>query len=158
MEIPLTNGGVALIDDADYPLVSRHNWHWRQSRGKRVRYAVTVHRQHVIRMHRLILGLTTRLPYVDHVNWNGLDNRRRNLRVATNSQNMANSPAHTANTTGFRGVSFNADASKFAAQICCNGRNHHLGYFTVPHDAARAYDAAARRLFGPFAYQNLPFA
>lgn len=166
MEIPLTNGGVALIDDADYPLVRGRTWRWRQS--GRIRYAESHHdgrpentkRRLRVRtfMHRIILGLSDPKTCCDHINRNGLDNRRCNLRPATRSQNMANRNKTVKNSTGFKGVVYlrRRRVPTWTAQIGVMYRVVYLGRFQTPEDAARAYDKAALFFFGDFANINFP--
>lgn len=84
---------------------------------------------------------------VDHRDRNKLDNRRRNLRVATHRQNSLNRGLRSDSRTGFKGVNWHKSKSKWRAYISIDGRNIHLGYFTDPIEAAKAYDKAA--LEGP---------
>lgn len=156
--IPLTQGQVAIVDDADAPLVAQH--HWWASRGAYSYYAVTKvrlsrGRWRLLGMHRFLMGDPPGLQ-VDHVNHDGLDNRRSNLRIATQSQNKANSRRYRQNASGFKGVYRRAHYDRWSAQIAYGGRLRHLGYFNSPEEAARAYDTKARELFGAFALCNLP--
>jgi hypothetical protein len=150
-------GRVAFIDDEDYGLISQHRWHVKQVNrpGRRDDgpYAVTTIRRAdgyraMVYMHNLILGFTG----VDHVNLNGLDNQRANLRAATRAQNAANQESRVG-TSRFKGVELHR-GRKWRAHICANGHRRHLGMFATEEDAARAYDAAARKAFGPFARLN----
>jgi len=93
---------------------------------------------------------------VDHESRDGLDNRRHNLRLATCSQNKANTTRYDTNRSGFKGVYWKAKRHLWEAQICHQGVLHYLGYFTSAEDAARAYDRQARALFGSFACCNFP--
>lgn len=88
--VPLTKGLVALVDDADFHLVRDRKWH--AQLGQRTYYAYSGRWPNRVAMHRLILGLSGSTPQVDHVNRDGLDNRRRNLRPATRSENAKNRP------------------------------------------------------------------
>lgn len=88
---------------------------------------------------------------VDHINGDGLDNRRCNLRIATRSQNMMNMRLPSNNTSGFKGVSWSKKAHKFKAYIQLQGKSYHLGYFNDPADAHAAYCEAAKLHFGEYA-------
>lgn len=102
-EIQLTQSRVALIDDADLPLVLGRSWRAQKSGNKW--YARSGgRRSRTVYMHRLILGLKPAERDVDHINGDGLDNRRRNLRRATRSQNSANSSGHRDRKSRYKGV------------------------------------------------------
>lgn len=91
---------------------------------------------------------------VDHINLNGLDNRRGNLRLCTDGQNKANGRIRRDNTSGYRGVYWNASANKWQAYISVNSKRLYLGVFSDPWDAAVAYNDAALKHFGEFARIN----
>lgn len=149
--IPLTKGYFAIVDDEDFERVSQYKWyaHIGESSGP---YA----RQYPIgQMHRLILDAPPHL-YVDHIDGNGLNNRRSNLRLCTKGQNAANSILPSTNRSGFRGVWLHRPLQKWRAGIRFQGRNISLGCFDDPIEAARAYDAKALELFGEFARLNFP--
>lgn len=153
-EIPLTRGLVAIVDDADLPLVSDRKWHAVTSR-------TTVYAAHttyppprrIESMHRVILGLGPRYPEVDHINGNGLDNRRENLRLAEHRQNMGNMRPRAGGSSRFKGVCRKQNG-RWQAYITVNGKRLHLGYHADETAAAKAYDQAARAAFGEFARTN----
>lgn len=93
---------------------------------------------------------------IDHKNNVKDDNRIGNLRLATMSQNIANARRRSDNTSGFKGVSWKKRDSKWCARIRDGNKYRHLGLFTDPADAAKAYDAAAIELHGEFARLNFP--
>lgn len=105
-------------------------------------------------MHRLLVGAERGIE-VDHKNRDGLDCRRENLRVATRSQNASNSPS-IGGTSKYKGVNWHRARGKWAAYIKHNMVRKYLGLFLSEQDAACAYDAAAIRMHGEFAYLNFP--
>lgn len=154
--VPLTRGLVALVDDADFARVMNIA-PWSASVKPGTSYALRAGRRPdghptTIRMHNFITGL----PFIDHVNGDGLDNRRCNLRSADKSRNGANRGAPRQNTTGFKGVTWHKAAGKFAAQIEVLGRRQHLGLFVTAEEAAQAYDQAALEAWGAYAWLNFP--
>jgi len=155
--VRLTQGFDALIDLADLFLIAPYRWCVR--RTGRSLYAQTMvskdGRKRPLRMHHLIQPL---LPgeLTDHRNRNGLDNRRSNLRKATKADNQRNQPRKSTNTSGFRGVSWDRNQSKWVANIKMNYRHFYLGAYDLPEQAARAYDRAARQYHGEFASLNFP--
>lgn len=155
IEVPLSKGKVAVIDELDAPWVMERKWFARPVRGG-YWYAVTNDgggRKRLV-MHREILGAKQH-EIVDHVNGDTLDNRRSNLRLCNRSENMANR-AKRVGRSRFKGVVYRADRNRWYAQIGHNGRRRFLGSFETEESAAIAYDAAARSLFGSFARLNLP--
>lgn len=142
--IELTKGKYAIVDDADYPALSKHSWCIQS--GK---YAACRYKNKLIMMHRFIMKPPKKLV-VDHINKNGFDNRRSNLRVCTQSQNSANSLNKS--DQQYRGV---GRMRRFwQAYIVHNYKKIHLGTFTNQEQAARCYDKAAIQIFGPFATTN----
>ena len=150
--IPLSQGKHAIIDSRDLSLVDGYKWY--ATKNSHGFYASAWNSGRAIYMHRLILpagdGLTP-----DHINRNGLDNRRSNLRLATGTQQVANTRLRSDNTSGYRGVSWDKLHSKWTADIYAYGKRYHLGRFASAASAARAYDEAAQELFGEFASLNL---
>jgi hypothetical protein len=155
-EIPLTRGKIALVDDEDFEELNKYLWS--AIRKRKIFYAIrTVLKAdggHMnIEMHQQILEVSDGLK-VDHINGNGLDNRRCNLRPCTNSQNLCNRGRTRNNTSGYKGVSWDKRAHKWEASIGVDGKHKHLGRFDSREDAARAYNEAAKRLHGNFARLN----
>jgi hypothetical protein len=153
-EIQLTQGKVALVDDADFEFLSQ--WKWCAQRSDNLYYAsrkisLDNGKTKTFRMHREIMRPPDNL-LVDHKNGNTLDNRRENLRICTNQENCMNSSLPIDNKSGFKGV--HLDRSKWRSRIVFNGKPIHLGMFDNPRDAGMAYNKAAIKYFGDFAKLN----
>lgn len=155
-EIPLTQGKVTFVDDADYEELSK--WKWYAENNGHNWYAVRKYYRipgtSKIPMHRQILGLPIRTPHVDHINHDGLDNRRENLRVCTEQQNHQNRSKRNGTSSKFKGVYWNKQTQKWRAQIKAGKNRLSLGLHDSEEDAARAYDKAAQEHFGEFACLN----
>ena len=159
-QIELTRGKVALVDDEDYERLAAHKWYARaKSRYGLTYYAMRrccnpdIHTT-TVRMHRVIMDAPPGMQ-VDHINGNGLDNRRDNLRLATHSQNQANRRYKApGKSSQFLGVSWRKREKQWRAQIGINGKLRWLGRFDAEIDAALAYNEAALELHGEFASLN----
>jgi hypothetical protein len=166
MEIALKNGGVALIDDEDFELVSQYEWRWLGPEGNR--YAVATYvvelngikYKKLISMHRLVTKCTDPNLRVDHIYGKTLDNRKSELRVCTPLENARNRTRHSSNNTnGYRGIYFDATyhgTKKWKAQISLGSRRKHVGRFDTAEQAARAFDEAAKKHYGSY-YGKLNF-
>ena len=156
--IPLTQGKFAIVDAADYAELSKYKWRVKWCKNVKSFYVIRSlprvnGKSKVVTMHREILGA---LPgqYVDHINHDTLDNRRENLRICTNAQNCANRIKSVNTSSQFKGVYWCKVMSKWRSRI--GEQPQHIGYFTDEIEAARAYDEAAKELFGEFALLNFP--
>lgn len=148
-KIPLTQGKFAIVDDADYDWLNQWKWHavkrgqvWYARRGSVPQ----------IYMHRLIMGDPKKMD-IDHINDNGLNNQRCNLRICTHCQNLQNSRKRMNVTSKYKGTYYlksQRGYKKWIAAIC--GRM--IGRFLTEKEAALAYDKAAKRNFGSFARTN----
>lgn len=154
--VALTRGYFALVDDADYERVMAAG-PWQAQPNGRTTYVQRAQcqgngRPTTQHLHTFITGW----PYADHLNGDGLDNQRTNLRPTTHAQNMFNKRLYRNSTSGFKGVTRRRSDGRWQAQIQANKKHRHLGYFDAAEDAARAYDAAARELHGEYARLNFP--
>ena len=154
-EIPLTKGYKAIVDDEDFERLSGWKWHAMNAARTRV-YAATSRIKNGVRvhmtMHRMLMApLLAAGMEVDHINGDGLDNRRCNLRICTRAENARNNRTPCTNRSGFKGVSFYKRRGVWRSHITVNGKFHHLGYFSTAENAHAAYCEAAKRLHGEFA-------
>lgn len=143
----------ALVDASDLETLSGYVWY--VHKGARTCYARGYLRgagksRGLIYMHRLLMS-AERGQEIDHVNGDGMDNRRSNLRFCTRRENNANRHAVQSKSSPYKGVHFEAWSGKWRAEIMSHGRRYKLGRFTDVKEAKRAYNAKARELFGEFA-------
>lgn len=150
MEIQLTQGQIALIDDEDYSKVSVYKWwaNW----TKRTFYAKGYVEGKTIRLSHFILGVPSHV-IVDHINGKTLDDRRENLRSVTNAQNCRNSGPR--NGKKYKGV-FELPSGRFAAKLWIAPKLKHLGVFDTMEEAALCVDKAVVDTFGEFVHTNFP--
>ena len=151
IRVPLTRGFIAIVDNVDARL-AKFRWFANEVRG-RIYARRSLPDGGTELLHRAVLQVAPKIR-VDHILGNGLDCRRKNLRVATNAQNLHNRGKQSNNTSGFKGVSRLRE--RWRATIQNNGRWQHLGVFNSREEAARAYDRAAARMHGKFARLNFP--
>ena len=164
-EIPLTKGKVALVDDEDHEELSKYKWHaicpgngTRKGKGFYAirRMYIDTKTAKFVYMHQHLMGTEAMF---DHVNGNGLDNQRKNLREATHSQNMCNVGKRKHNgkaSSQFIGVSLN-HRGKWEVSVSIHGRRVFRETFPTEIAAAIARDCQARLHQGPFARLNFPY-
>ncbi len=151
-EIKLNRGYNVLIDDEDYDNLMQFKWYIRSNKQKKIFYAGTSIDGHGVLMHNYILGCKP----IDHIDGNGLNNQRYNLRPCNLSQNSANRKKREIGsyTSKYKGVSFQVSRNKWR---CCIGKDYKyyfIGRFDTEKEAALAYNQRAIELFGKFALLN----
>jgi hypothetical protein len=152
-EIELTRGMVALVDDDDFDELN--GFLWRACKNGKTWYAIANSGKTTITMHREIMGNPKDLV-IDHINCDGLDNRRENLRPCSKQENIQRAGAYKTNSSGYKGVTKTFLSKKYSARIKVNNKHFHLGCYNSLEDAARAYDEAAKKYHGKFAFLNFP--
>jgi hypothetical protein len=143
-KIKLTQDKYALVDDEDYEELNQYKWQYDPAN-----YAKRSYKRKTIRMHRAIMNCPKHLQ-IDHINGNGVDNRKHNLRICTQGQNNCNTKLSKHNTSGIKGVFWHKQAKKWRAMVRVNRKLIYLGYFACINDAKNAYTKAAKEHFGEF--------
>lgn len=146
--ISLSKGMEAVIDVADLPLVQGRRWRAEQKKPGHCYAFTQVENNKPAAMHRMLVNAPHGM-HVDHIDNDGLNNRRSNLRCCSRAENAANTKAHRRNKLGVKGVW--AQGKKYRAVITPNGRPIHLGSFLTIEEASEAYLKAARGFWGDFA-------
>lgn len=150
--IPLTFGFVTFVSPEDAERVAAHRCFAVVNDTKA--YAAFRTRNGLVPLHRFLLDAPKGID-VDHIDGDGLNNRRRNLRLATRSQNNANSAVRVSSKSGYKGVE-SSRIGTWHARIAFRGQRLRLGTFATAEEAARAYDAKAREFHGEYARTNFP--
>ncbi len=159
-KIKLTRGKYALVDKEDFKWLNQ--WEWQLCDQPTQNYALRKKRfSHTkvftLRMHRVIMekyGFDIKGKDIDHINHNGLDNRKCNLRVCSHSLNSANSRKSANNTSGYKGVNWDKQTNKWRSKITFNYKTISLGRFLTKEEAGLSYNQKAKELFKEFAYCN----
>lgn len=157
IQIPLSNGTVTLISAVDYDL-AHIGWYCSEL-GYAAGHAYLEGKRKNTALHRVIFARIlgrplTKKENIDHINTQKLDNRRENLRLATHAENRRNCGTTSKNKSGYKGVHL-SNRNTWVAQIGIEHRLIHLGTFKTKEDAARAYNEAALKYFGEFAWLNI---
>ncbi len=153
------DGEWAIVDEGDYRRLSKYKWSI--VGDEKHKYAARILREKkygrikTVYLHREIMNAPKGLV-VDHINNKGLDDRRANLRLATHSQNCCNRPIKGRGTSKYVGVCFVKSKKRWCARTKYYGKAMFLGYYDCEIEAAKAYDAGAKKYHGEFARLNFP--
>ncbi len=153
--IPVTRGEYALIDADDWLLIKDYAWQLKSdSKNKYAKTTIKVNGDKInLKMHRVILGLSDPAIHVDHINHNGLDNRRCNIRLCNSNTNSHNTRPR-GGTSIYKGVFYQKRTGSYVSYITVNKKKLHIGCFKNEIEAAKSYDEKAKEFFGEFAYLN----
>ena len=153
--IKLTKGKFALVDDEDFEYLNQWKWTCVGRGYAQRKYSIKGGRKGInMYMHRDIVSIP-KDKFIDHINGNGLDNRKSNLRICTLSQNNANRKKSINGTSMYKGVSWYSPYGKWCARICKNDLDIFIEYFKSEKEAALAYNEAAIKYHGEFANLNV---
>lgn len=154
--VPTSGTDKAICDFKYIETILKYKWHSQDSGNTTyaIAHSPTINgKRHTIRMHRLILELPLKnKAKVDHINHNGLDNRKENLRICSHQQNSFNMDRQKRRFSKYKGVT--KVRKKYRAQIMLNGKGIHIGMFDTEEAAAKAYNRKALELFGQYATCN----
>lgn len=158
-KIPLTQGKFAKVDDSDFEWLSQWRWcaiKWGNTFAAiRNRARDNKGKQGTVYMHRMVMGLKKgQNLQTDHINHNGLDNQRKNLRKCTAQQNQWNYTKPSNKSSIYKGVCKHKSGG-WTAYINKNKIHRYLGYYRTEKEAATAYNTAALKLFGEYAKINI---
>lgn len=146
-KIKLTQNQYALVDNEDFERLDKFKWHIKKQSNSS--YAARTKNNKTLRMHRIITDCPKDMV-VDHINGDGLDNRKENLRVCTRKENSMNRKLNKNNSLNYKGVRLHTPSSKYQVRL----RQKHIGLFDCIHKAAKAYNKAALEMFKEFAKLN----
>ena len=149
--IQLTKGFIAFVDDVGFNHISLRKW--RYHTNGRTSYAISGQWPNQVFMHHLVLPRKDGFE-IDHINGNGLDNRRENLRYVTCSENRYNRGPTKVNSSGYKGVFPHTHGWFARIKVKDKEKPIYLGFFKDKVEAAKAYNEAALKYHGEFAYQN----
>jgi len=153
----LTKSGVViLVDQEDLDYLSKFKWHLSGGYAQRT-FSIGNYKTRSEKMHRLVLkrnGAEIKGKIVDHINFNKLDNRKLNLRLASSSQSNAHKEKQKNNKSGFKGVCWDKRRRSWMASISINKKDLNLGRFLTAEEAALKYNKEASRLYGGYCYLN----
>jgi len=153
--IQLTQGYSTMVDDEDYEMLMQWSWCIQANKKYAMRLHWTGKKYEWWGMHRRIMGVSDRNILIDHIDHNGLNNQKYNLRITDKSGNMRNMYPHKNTSSKYIGVGYHHVNKNWNAYIYVNRIMIHVGVFKTEEEAAIARDMAAIKYFGEFAHLNI---
>ena len=152
-KIKLTQSKETFIDSEDYEKIKSYNWYYHSSGYAACKQKIN-NIWKTILLHRVIMNCPNN-KQIDHINGNGLDNRKENLRICTHAENGRNTKKRKGTTSKYKGIYWYKALSKWSVRIRFNYKWIFIGYFNDEKEAAKAYNEKAKELFGKFAKLNI---
>lgn len=157
--IPLSQGQHAMVDDEDYDFLIQYRWHAHKKPGEKTFYAKRITpyiegKRTSYFMHREILKLTDKKIKVDHIDHNGLNCQRSNMRLCSDQENSRNKTKRKKGSSQYHGVFWHKAGKAWTASVAVDGKKVYLGLFKDETDAAIARDEAVKKHYGEFANLN----
>ena len=153
-QIPLTQNQIATVDDKDYEIIILDKWFVHFERGRY--YAWRNKNKRPMRMHHVVMGIPPKGYEIDHIDRNGLNNQRNNLRIVTRSENNLNAKKRKNSSSQYKGVQWNKNKQKWYAEFKYLGKRFCLGYFNKEQDAAKERDWFVINYYGRNTMLNFP--
>ena len=158
--LPLTKDKFALVDDDDYYWLSQWNWFaveikntWYARRSKK-KGVLRSNEKYEIYLHRIVMRCSDIDFVIDHLDKNGLNNQKENLRMCTKSENNKHTSSHKNSSSQYLGVSYDKNRNKWSANLMNNGKRILFKRYNTEIEAAKAYDITAKTQFGVYANLN----
>jgi hypothetical protein len=159
IEIQLSNGYKTIIDNEDYEKVKKYTWYAKYDSKGFAKYVSHNYREngklYSLKLHRFILNVCDSKVEVDHIDHNGFNNQKSNLRICSHIQNSRNRIMYKNKIVPYKGVSIRKENKKYRSRIRVNKKLINLGEYSNSVDAAKAYNEAAIKYFGEFACLNI---
>lgn len=143
-QIELSQNKYAIIDDEDFDEISKYKWHFSHGRYAFTNLHIDGIGKRPVSMHRMLMGYPKHPYEIDHINRDGLDNRRCNLRIVTAKENQKNRKLPKNNSSGVQGVNFLKRLNKWVAYVYVSNKRIHLGVFEQKDDAISARKLAEK--------------
>jgi hypothetical protein len=152
-QIKLTRNKLAIVDPEDFEKLNSLKWYAGQARDRFYACRTDVNQKRIY-LHRFLLNIQDPKIFVDHINGNTLDNRKSNLRLCNNSENLYNRKQNKRNKSGYKGVHLNKNTNLWQAKITVDRKTVYIGEYKSVELAAQAYNTAAKKYFKEFARPN----
>jgi hypothetical protein len=149
--------GIAIVNEQDFDKINQYKWSSIFCGKAKFPYAISSHFGKIVYMHRIVIDAKSD-QLVDHIDGNGLNNSRENLRFVTSSQNNMNQSKRSDNTSGHKGISWCPDREKYQVYVNIDRKRKSLGRYKTIEEAIYVRDQAAKSHYGEYARENSSLA